>query len=129
MNENVERVLDELDGFRMDDEMTYAAYSRLHDLISKIDDLLTQESRVMTLEEVEDALDTVVWVDRPLFDNSSAEYALVDSYSRKTRIVELRYPFCDKDYRERSDYATYGKNWRCWTSRPTDEQREKVKWE
>lgn len=23
----------------------------------------------------------------------------------------------------------YGKTWRCWTSRPTDEQREKVKWE
>ena len=23
----------------------------------------------------------------------------------------------------------YGKTWRCWTSRPTDEQREAVKWE
>ena len=23
----------------------------------------------------------------------------------------------------------YGVNWRCWTSRPTDEQREAVKWE
>ena len=64
--------------------------------------------RVMTLEEVEEALDTVVWVDRPLFDNLSSEYALIDSYSRKLQIVELRYPFCDKDYRERSDYATYG---------------------
>ena len=23
----------------------------------------------------------------------------------------------------------YGRTWRCWTSRPTEEQREKVKWE
>lgn len=40
MNENIERVLAELDGFRMADEMTYSAYSRLHDLISELDDLL-----------------------------------------------------------------------------------------
>lgn len=24
---------------------------------------------------------------------------------------------------------TYGKTWRCWTARPTDEQREAVKWD
>ena len=83
---------------------------------------------VMMLEEVEDALDSVVWVDKPLFDNLSSEYALIDSYSRKLQIVELCYPFYDKDYRERSDYATYGKTWRCWTSRPTDEQREATPW-
>ena len=23
----------------------------------------------------------------------------------------------------------YGKNWRCWTARPTDEQRKAVKWD
>lgn len=87
------------------------------------------ETHVMTLEEVEDALDTVVWVDRPLFDNTSNEYALIDAYSRKTQMVELRYPFSDKEYRERADYAAYGKNWRCWNARPTDEQREAVKWD
>ena len=26
-------------------------------------------------------------------------------------------------------YGGYGTSWRCWTSRPTDEQREAVKWE
>lgn len=30
-------------------------------------------------------------------------------------------------YCERPD--EYGKTWRCWTSRPTDEQREEVNWE
>jgi hypothetical protein len=40
MNENIERVLAELDGFRMCDQMDYDAYSRLHDSISELDDLL-----------------------------------------------------------------------------------------
>lgn len=28
-----------------------------------------------------------------------------------------------------ADLSYYGKTWRCWTSRPTDEQRKVVKWE
>ena len=105
-------------------------YDDFYEGMKKLFDALkAQEPRVMTLEEVENALDSVAWVDRPLFDNLSSEYALIDSYSRKLQIVELRYPFCDKDYRERADYATYGKTWRCWTSRPTDEQREATPWE
>lgn len=107
------------------DDGGYYYSKAIEDAISLLKE---QEPRVMTLEEVEDALDSVVWVDRPLFDNLSNEYALIDSYSRKLQIVELRYPFYDKDYRERSDYVTYGKTWRCWTSRPTDEQREAIPW-
>lgn len=120
-------------GFPQCEECPYACKDTCPELDQMHKDALSllkaQEPRVMTLEEVEDALDTVVWVDRPLLDNSSDEYALIDAYSRKTQIVELRYPFCDKDYRERADYATYGKTWRCWTSRPTDEQRKAVKWD
>ena len=26
------------------------------------------------------------------------------------------------------DWENYGVNWRCWTSRPTDEQREAIPW-
>lgn len=40
MNENTEKVLASLDGFRMSDEMTYSAYSALYDEISLLDDLL-----------------------------------------------------------------------------------------
>lgn len=40
MNENIEKVLAALDGFRMSDEMTYSAYSALHDEISSLNDLL-----------------------------------------------------------------------------------------
>lgn len=33
MNNQIEKILSELDGFRMCDQVDYAAYSRLHDLI------------------------------------------------------------------------------------------------
>lgn len=37
MNREVEKVLAVLDGFRMSDQMDYAAYSQLHDMISVLD--------------------------------------------------------------------------------------------
>lgn len=37
MNREVENVLAALDGFRMCDQMDYAAYSQLHDMISVLD--------------------------------------------------------------------------------------------
>ena len=43
MNENIEKVLAALDGFRMNDEMTYSAYSTLHDEISLLDDFLKEQ--------------------------------------------------------------------------------------
>lgn len=94
--------------------------------IERIGMLKSQEPRVMTLEEVEDALDTVIWVDRPDFDNSSDEYALIKSYSRKEGYMTIAY-FCG--YHDATMfYNLYGKKWRCWDKRPTDEQREAVKW-
>ena len=111
-----------------DQHITYCFNKR--DLMADALSLLkAQKPRVMTLEEVEGALDTVVWVDRPNLENTSDEYALITAYSMKHGYFDLRYTFCDPNYRERSDYATYGKRWRCWTQRPTDEQRKAVEWE
>ena len=47
MNENIEEVLALLDGFRMCDEMTYSAYSILHDKISILDDLLKTQKPIV----------------------------------------------------------------------------------
>lgn len=47
MNENIEKVLAILDGFRMSDEMTYSAYSTLHDKISLLDDLLKEQEAIL----------------------------------------------------------------------------------
>ena len=90
-----------------------------------IDVLKAQEPRVMTLEEV--LATEVVYVE----DVYKAEIipVLVDRRAHD-RIVLVRarlmgspsltiYPLISE----------YGKYWRCWTSRPTDEQRGTVKWD
>lgn len=54
MNENIEKVLAVLDGFRMSDEMTYSAYSVLHDEISLLDDLPKEQEPVEPVEMIDD---------------------------------------------------------------------------
>lgn len=83
--------------------------------------------RVMTLEEVQDALDTVVWLDDG-GENTSGNYALVESYSGTMTAVWFK--LMDRDAgQQRRHYESYGKRWRCWDIRPTDEQRRAVKWD
>lgn len=50
MNENIENVLATLDSFRTNDEMTYSAYSTLHDEISLLDDLLKEQEPQSVVE-------------------------------------------------------------------------------
>lgn len=93
------------------------------ELIRKAVELLKdQEPRVLTLEEVRDEYE-VVWLETKylsptvcLFDNGESNvdwlyfvFGSDDSYGMAGRL--------------------YGKNWRCWSARPTDELREAVKWE
>lgn len=119
MNENIERVLAALDGFRMSDEMTYSAYSTLHDKISLLDDLLKeQEPRVLTLEEV--IVGDECWFE---YINGSRGYADVYVQDNRTAII----------YRTTTrpvevSLTDYMKKWRCWSYRPTEEQRKAVKW-
>lgn len=47
MNKNIENVLVTLDSFRTNDEMTYSAYSILHDEISLLDDLFKEQEPVL----------------------------------------------------------------------------------
>lgn len=85
--------------------------------------------RVLTLEEVEDALDTVVWLDMPESENLADGYSLIMAYSRKNGFVMFDSPFGDNPSQDRFEYEDYGKTWRCWDKRPTDEQRGCVKWD
>lgn len=91
--------------------------------------LKAQEARVMTLEEIEDALDNVVWLDIPGAENLADGFSLIMAYSRKNGFVLLDSPFGDNPSQDRFEYTDYNKTWRCWTSRPTDEQRKAVKWD
>jgi hypothetical protein len=69
-----------------------------------------QEARVMTLEEWENAPE-------PL-DGECMCYEIKDK-GLEAMLVKA-FKACKE---------LYGKNFRCWTSRPTDEQREAVKWD
>lgn len=85
-------------------------------------------ARVMTLEELENALDTVVWVEEPEFENFADHYALIMAYSHKVGFVRVSFGFAEMPVDCEYEYEDYGKKWRCWTSRPTDEQRRETPW-
>ena len=94
--------------------------------IDALELLKAQEPRVMTLEEAKGA--EYCWLEQ----KSSKYIVIVDFVMSHSRVTgktasEIRrlgnsrvYLLLDEEY---------GKDWRCWTSRPTDEQREAVKWE
>lgn len=91
--------------------------------------LKSQEPRVMTLEEVENALDTVVWVDRPTAKNESKLFGLIQAYSRKFKFIQIKHIEMNMGEHMLYPYETYGKEWRCWDKRPTDEQRKATSWQ
>lgn len=126
MNESIERVLAVLDGFRMSGEMTYSAYSVLYDEISLLDDLLKeQEPRVMLLEEAPKA--DVCWLEWRKRGRKPVACRVFIRWNNVGDKVAWGYRF----FEEPTIYSIrkYGKDWRCWTSRPTDEQRKATPWE
>lgn len=85
--------------------------------------LKAQEPRVMTLEEVK-ALpsETDVWLDEfcsiiVAATISCTLYGNAYFYGKEHADYGVDYKLID-----------YGKEWRCWTSRPTEEQREAEPW-
>ena len=105
-----------------------ATVKMIEEALDIIEDVLKmQEPRVMTLEEVKTKIsdgeiaflveynDIVnpVWLLIARYLNTLDEFVVVD------RLGNMH------------NYGANGYNvdWRCWTSRPTDEQREVVKWD
>ena len=74
--------------------------------------LKAQEPHVMTLEEYEAWIDAPFTERNPVFHEERTKRGTVTCWVN-TVVCTLR---------------EYGKNDRCWTSRPTDEQREKEPW-
>jgi hypothetical protein len=85
--------------------------------------LKTQESRVMTLEEVK-MLDSDYYYLESMRSPGKELREIVGAYG----LTCVTWPSITWARQTMGD-SGYGKTWRCWTSRPTDEQREKVKWE
>lgn len=92
--------------------------------------LKTHNARVMTLEEVQTAEDC----NEPVFLEIRDDGSTPDVFS--WRIVKHVTPLTDRPifildcagFSSALYSESYGYLWRCWTNRPTDEQRKVVKW-
>lgn len=82
----------------------------------------TQTARVMSLEEVLD----MSW-DYCYLEEETIKDKVLQAYCGKHRVKCITWPSI-ASYRMMLGDEAYGKRWRCWTQRPTDEQREDVQW-
>lgn len=96
------------------------AIQTINDVIALLKE---QEPRVMTLDEVYDLhRGDCVFVE---IRNGIERNALM-LYACENYYVDFR----STDYKTISkDTSLYQKQWRCWTSRPTEEQRKAAKWD
>ena len=89
--------------------------------------LKAQEPRVMTLEEVQqhNNQDGCVWFEQPTY-NAVAAFVRKDEFE-----IEVISPYILGEPINHGYWlsSNYNVTWRCWTSRPTDEQRKAVKWD
>ena len=93
--------------------------------------LKAQEPRVMTAGEMEKLNERIcewLWIEEKQRVTWNLHCLRTFVYSRHPDNGEF-YIMAD-GYREivKKEGAEYGKTWRCWTSRPTEEQRKAVKW-
>jgi hypothetical protein len=85
--------------------------------------LREQEPRLMTLEEVKAFDWDYCYLEEERLPGK--EYrAVCGDYA----LTCITWP-CVASMRIQHGDDSYGKKWRCWTARPTDEQREAVKWD
>lgn len=101
-------------------------------IMEYIDDALVllkeHEPKVLTINQLEDAIDTVVWLETPVSENLADGYSLIMAYSHKYGYMYFDSPFGDNPSQDRLEYSEYGRSWRCWDRRPSEEQRKAVKW-
>lgn len=85
--------------------------------------LKEQEARLMTLDEVKDFNWDYCYLEEERLQGK--EYrAVCGDYA----LTCITWPFVTSMRIQHGD-DTYGKKWRCWSAKPTEEQRQAVKWE
>lgn len=89
--------------------------------------LKEQEPRVMTLDELRqlEHTDHIIWIEANGDPESFNGYAEVTT-NLMTKDIEFFAPGNEVEFIP--DNKNYGKTWRCWSSRPTNEQREAAPW-
>lgn len=87
--------------------------------------LIVQQPRVLTLEEVrklQSLRDGAVWLEVGTGLMPALPEMAMPDITFFVAIPLMNYhSYCENEF--------YGKTWRCWTARPTDEQRKAVKWD
>lgn len=103
------------------------AYGIPHLAADALELLKAQEPRVLTLEELRqlEHTDHIIWIEANGDPESFNGYAEVTT-NFVTKDIEFFVPGNEIEFMP--DNKNYGKTWRCWTSRPTDEQREVIPW-
>ena len=100
--------------------------------------LKDDEPRVLTLDEVKaigtqnfnqmrDENTRLVWVEEESALNI-AKPTYYDLGLENSEEEPIYLYYVGTDFFDRCDPNTYGKDWRCWSAKPTEEQRESVKW-
>lgn len=86
--------------------------------------LRKQEPRVMTLEEAKGFRDKPVWLEENTPQGSYGAWGVMKGFHDKYNAVNIggvRFTYWPR--------ARYNIDWRCWTARPTEEQRKAVAWD
>lgn len=93
--------------------------------IEALELLKAQEARVLTLEEA--CIQDVCWLEWRRHRRKPVACRVI----MKKDYAGQPLPYVYRFFEEPTGYGkkNYGKDWRCWTAKPTDEQRKKVKWD
>lgn len=121
----IESQLDDLSKYADTDEVITLTQNQAKDILAL---LKNDKAHVMTVDQLEDALDTVVWLETPVSENLADGYSLIMAYSHKYGYMFFESPFGDNPSQDRLEYSEYGRSWRCWDKRPSEEQRKTVNW-
>ena len=98
-------------------------------LVGSLRDALDKpKNRPFTKEEIEDSVYVIPCV------NEEKKFGLMKSDILKCSQIDKRYngmyeALTSIVIRSKYDIKDYGKTWRCWASRPTDEERSAAAWE
>lgn len=99
-------------------------------LVSDVCSLLQIDAnapRVLTLEEVKDSIGEAIYFESRGTYMGKIVFPILPALFTQHGL--MRYVHPQSSHYSELGLHDYGKVWRCWNARPTDEQRKKVKWD
>lgn len=90
--------------------------------IDKAPTIQSDEPRVIDISEIYTAKKLDVWIEDKS-ENIVCPLMLIETEMTNKSQTAFFYPMLVRSIK------AYGKTWRCWTARPTDEQRKAVEWD